>query len=326
MNLYRYVNFCELYNIIKHKKLKFSKLSLMDDLNEGIYQAITSQLPTGLNIGFSKSHEEIVKYHNHIKEHNYISCWTTEKDSMAMWLLYSKDKNSFRIRTTKAKLKKSADRFMKDNCWTKHINSKEGTIQSSNTKAKIKNVEYINLNEVIKKIKNLHKDERIKIKNLDSKNSQHEIWKHAYRQIKEDTSQKAEKLIENPIFIKDKAYQFENEVRVLLDVDMRNNITENEFIKNKYFDFKEYSIGEMDYIMGTATTDFSESKIFPNIIEIDIDESFIEEVCIDPRMLEYQQKIFKEILNIDNKFITSDIFGCMTDEINFGMKYFSDYG
>jgi hypothetical protein len=84
MYLYRYVGFCELYNIIKHKKLKFSKLSLMDDLNEGIHQAIESQLPSEFNNGFSKSHEEIVKYHNQIKEHNYISCWTTEKDSMVM--------------------------------------------------------------------------------------------------------------------------------------------------------------------------------------------------------------------------------------------------
>lgn len=298
----------------------------MDDLNEGIYQAIQSQLPIGLNIGFSKSQKEIVKYHNNIKEHNYISCWTTEKDSMAMWLLYSKDKNCFRIKTTKEKLEKYANNFMNNNHWTKHINSEKGTIQSSSAKAKIKEVDYVNINDILRKVKNLHKEERTKIKDLDSKISQYEIWENKYHQIRENTRQKAEKIITNPIFLKDKAYQFENEVRVLLDVDIRNNITEKGFKENKYFDNIDYSIGKIDYVMGTATTDFSESRIFPNIIEVDLDNQFIDEVCIDPRMPKYQQNIFKEILNIDDKFIISDVFGCITDNIDLSMKYFSDYG
>jgi hypothetical protein len=298
----------------------------MDDLNEGIYQAIKSQLPSGFNIGFSKSHDEIVEYHNRIKEHNYISCWTTEKDSIAMWLLYSKDKNGFRIRTTKAKLKNSADKFMKKNYWTNHINSKEGTIQTSDIQAKIKNVEYVNINDIFIKIKNLHKEERIKIKSLDLKISQYKIWENKYHQIRENIRKQADKIITNPIFLKDKAYQFENEVRVLLDVDMRNNITEKEFKENKYVDYADYSIGEIDYVMGTATTDFSNSKIFPNIIEVDVDEQFIDEICIDSRMPIYQQNIFKEILNIDDKFVISNIFSSIADNTDFGMNYFSDYG
>jgi hypothetical protein len=277
------------------------------------------ELPSEFNNGFSKSHEEIVKYHNQIKEHNYISCWTTEKDSMAMWLLYSKEKNSFRIRTTKAKLKESADSFMTNNHWTKHIKSKEGTIQSFLPVAEIKNVEYVNIDEAIEKIKDLHKEERKNIKSLDNLDPFTKIWKDKYRIIKESTIKKAEQIISNPIFLKDKAYQFENEARVLLDIGLRNNLTEKEFKENN-------ELNNIDYVMGTATMDFSDSRKFPNILEIDIDSKFIDEICIDPRMPKYQQNIFKEILNISDIFVTSNIFGCVTDKIDLNMNYFGDYG
>jgi hypothetical protein len=43
-------------------------------------------------------------------------------------------------------------------------------------------------------------------------------------------------------------------------------------------------------------------------------------------MPKYQQNIFKEILNISDIFVTSNIFGCVTDNIDLNMNYFSDYG
>ena len=154
------MSFFELYDLIIHKKLKFTKLELMDDKNEGIFNALSAQLPSAFNLGFSKTHQEIIDYHNQIKQNTYISCWTKVKDSMAMWLLYSSDKMSIRVKTSKEKLERYLDKWMGKNFWTNHINSPIGTLQTFYPKSKIKEVKYVDINEKIEQIKKFHLKEK----------------------------------------------------------------------------------------------------------------------------------------------------------------------
>jgi len=320
MNIYRFMTFFELYNIIKNNKLKFSKLKLMDDNNEGLAQALTSQLPSSFNFGFSQSHQEIIDYHSQIRNHKYITCWSKEKDSIAMWLLYSQNKDFIRVKTNTDKLKKFADNFAKDNFLTKHLKSPEGTLQTDIPYAELKDVEYINFNTIVSDIKTLYKQQRESIELLYKEKIPDEDRQKKLTEILNRTKKNSSDLISNPLFLKDKAYHHENEIRATLSVFTRNSISYEEWKNNKNSD-------KLEYVFSTATTDYTDSsfnKNLPNTLHITIDKDFIEEICFDPRMPQYQQNIYKEILNTNIKIIHTNVFGTLSDDINLGMSYCND--
>ena len=104
MELYRIMSFFELYELLTNKRLKMTKLKLMEDLNEGFAYSLNDLLPRTFNPVFFTSSNMNKETYNLVRESKFITCWTKEKESMAMWLLYSKDFKSIRIKTSKEKL------------------------------------------------------------------------------------------------------------------------------------------------------------------------------------------------------------------------------
>jgi len=100
--LYRFISFFDLYNLLEHKLFRVSQATVFDDKNESfgfVLRELDGKFLAafGAPTGFDGS--------KIVKTSSYISCWTTEPNKIAMWLLYSKDFEGFRIRSTRTKLK-----------------------------------------------------------------------------------------------------------------------------------------------------------------------------------------------------------------------------
>ena len=89
--IYRIISFRRLYRIIKNKKLSLSRPRIWEDPYENFY----------LNCPF-KIDNEIVDFAG--KDDIFAQCWSLEKESDALWQIYSYKKNGVRIETTPRKL------------------------------------------------------------------------------------------------------------------------------------------------------------------------------------------------------------------------------
>ncbi|WP_413527596.1 DUF2971 domain-containing protein [Marinilactibacillus psychrotolerans] len=75
MKIYHYTSIESLYLILKNKTMRFSTLSNVDDMDEGLTQEF-----------------------NHAQQYLFVSCWTEEeKESIPQWAVYSKNMEGIRI-------------------------------------------------------------------------------------------------------------------------------------------------------------------------------------------------------------------------------------
>lgn len=279
--LYRFVSFFEIYELLIKSRLKVSRLSLMSDKNEGLGDVLKFQESIAYSRNIRKQ-EKFIEFHEGIKGRTYISSWTSEPDLMAMWLLYSQDSSAIRIKTTQEKLKKTLDDFWKSNYWTKHLDSKEGTIQIDDI-ATVDDVDCISFEEISNAIKEKYK-KYYKIIEDNIRKSE------AFLPSSEIQEHMQKKVIESSfgILLKDKAYSHEKEVRAFFSTCLRNKVTREEY--------KELILKDnISAIFGTATSYYPTPDKLPNIIKIPIAHDFIEGICFDPRMPTYKKDVYLDL-------------------------------
>jgi len=261
LEIYRYMSFFELYRLVKENKLKFSKLALMDDSNEGL--AMVS----------NKKKKNNTELYEELKNSHYISCWTQEENSVAMWLLYSSNKDAIRVKTSREKLKKYADKYCASKYHEDTKSLKAGTVISLLKSSRTDTVNYKSYSEV-------------------------------YNQVQKDGW---ESVLLDPCMIKDEAYKYENEVRSSIHLKKRNDIPKEEI--DDYH--QQYELARL--LNDSTAVDLGKKS--NNVIFIDVESDFIEEICFDPRMQEYQVDIYKEILGIPkSKIKSTNIFSSKMDE------------
>ena len=309
-SIYRFMSFFELYELLINKKLKFTKIALMDDKNELLGDGILNQLNIYIN-PLGQTNEKMRESIEHKKAYTYISCWTKESDLMAMWLLYSKNKDAIRVKTSIDKLKKCSNEFASKNYFPKHVDSTIGTIQTNLPTSEIAEVEYINYEVLYNMVKN----EKIKL--LNALGNAHEEKSDILSTIMDKHEEEVAKICHKGKYLKDEVFSYENEVRSVLRLSKRNNRSSEEY-KEKLKEYREKDFLSIPMITCNIVDDEFE---MPNITYIPIDLDFIEEITFDQRMPQYQQDIYKEILNLNNdsRVVLSNAFGIKTEEFDFGL-------
>lgn len=106
--VYRTLDFFGAASIVTNRQLMFSRADTFSDKNEGVDRLLAqleSSMPnSGCGMGWHDQ-ETARRLHAHVKRSHFISCWSTNPESVAMWSLYSPDYCSVRISTTVAKLR-----------------------------------------------------------------------------------------------------------------------------------------------------------------------------------------------------------------------------
>lgn len=304
------MSFFELYDLLINNKLKMSKLELMDDINEGLGSAL--KLQESMAFGWDlRDKEKFKNFHSGSKGRTYITCWTEIPEAISMWLLYSKDQSSIRVKTSLEKLKNCMENYFKNNFITKHINSPEGTFQLDNVPI-VKAVEYAAFEDISNKIKRKHYDY---IQELEKHDHTKFIENGLPKELEEISSKKVI-TVENGALLKDIAYSHENEIRATFTACLRNGLPAEEWERNKNSD-------DPRYVFGTATCHYPESNELANIVYVPIGHDFIEEICFDPRMPSYKINVYLETLGIEEKGInvaTSNSFGYKPDNFDFSIE------
>lgn len=88
-HLFRYISLAQFISLIENRKLYLKKVKLWDDP----WEAPDNQLP------FAKDDGSLINSESLIAASTVGQCWTYEKDSDAMWRIYSSDRQGIMIET-----------------------------------------------------------------------------------------------------------------------------------------------------------------------------------------------------------------------------------
>jgi hypothetical protein len=105
--VYHFMKYEYLLSMIDNKELVLPKISKWDDTYENFFWKSQFQMKS-----------ENVTASNNIFQSFFGQCWTTDKDSAALWYAYSPDKKSVRIETTVQKLINVVHANTNDECLT----------------------------------------------------------------------------------------------------------------------------------------------------------------------------------------------------------------
>lgn len=277
--LFRFVSFFDLYDLFVNRRLRLSKLSTFSDKNEGIGHILQFQEHKYLRVAHIDK-VRIASTHESVLENHYVSCWTKEADLISMWSLYSPDCMAIRISTTVEKLLSVFDRKEEELSWVNYID-KPGNRDLVSLLRILQPVQYVDFFELRDKIREKYQalDRHIAAAMQQNKN-----YLKSPDGYKKDCSEFHEKKIvdREGLFLKDRAYIHENEVRAILYCGVRNNLTVEE-MKSKG--------KSMDDMFEWAKKGELQDYIYANV-----DPDFVQSVCFDPRMPTYKRRVFESAL------------------------------
>ena len=269
----------ELHHLLNNSSLKFARLSTMEDPNEGLGHVLGFLESFSYSFGIN-TQEKIKKHHESVKGRNYITSWTMEPDLMAMWLLYSKDRDSIRVRTSLDKLELATKEYFDKHFSANHIDSPKGTLQLDSYPY-IKPVKYVSFESLSDEIKEKYK----KYIAICAEHSESDSFSDELRKL--DDSRSIDVL--ESAYLKDVSYSHEKEIRANISICTRNDVIRAELDEQK----KQET---MSYVMGTTTHGYPPSSELPDVIHVPIPSDFIEAVCFDPRAPDHIRKEQESIL------------------------------
>lgn len=301
--IYRIMSIYEFYELYVKKRMKFTLLSAQEDPNDGIEYVLNNFLSLASN----KLFDDLQR----IKKNTYISCWTKNKDSVAMWSLYSPQKESLMITTSYKKLNKTlikfCEKFSSETQWERKPNSfliMTGCIQESKYLNIRKYFSFID-NE-IKEFKNIWKEKvNSGITNWDDENFPISISKF-YKTLFDRAKNKFN-INTREHFIKDESFSHEEEIRATILAA----------ISSKYENFEQWEKSNDE----RSTFHLDTQDLLPITTFADIDDDFIEEISFDPRMPQYKISSLINMMNIEkDKVSASNCFNpIITEKIKFDL-------
>jgi hypothetical protein len=286
--IYRFMNFYELYNLLVKNELKFTKLRLMQDQNEGLGEVFRMQ-STEAGFMLRNKQEKLEEYHTTVQEQTYISCWTSTPDAMAMWLLYSPDSLAIRVRTNVDKLTEAMPNTMFDLEQVK--SAKPGTLLPR--LPTVGAVQYADFSE-------LHSSSKRELEAYYARVKDHIHNNGGVEKFPEEPGIES---LSAGLLLKDKAYSHESEYRAYFRVSMRNGLSVSEF-ESVPLTFSRF--------LGHPLLENTSLGILPPTFSVKVASDFVEEICFDPRMPNYRKSEMLDILgNISLPVGRSDAFGYM---------------
>nr|WP_314171120.1 DUF2971 domain-containing protein [uncultured Aggregatibacter sp.] len=289
--IYRIMSIYEFYELYVKNRLKLALFSLQKDENDGIEDFLNHLISFG---NFEKK-DEAKDHLSQIRNNKYMTCWSREKESIAMWSLYSPAHESIMVSTTRNKLSNALEEFDRKHNFTtiwKRPNEKLATFIGH-----IKEARYVNIREFISRINE-------KYKNIQDVSNEEELHSglSLLREISKDIGG-----IDS--FIKDISYQHENEIR--------GEVNAGVSIAGKYSSEKEWE--KSDNTLGIPV-DNNKGEDLKQVEYAEVNQDFIEEIIFDPRMDSYKKECLIEMMKIDKEKITES--KCFSPVIDSDFKFY----
>jgi len=293
--IYRIMSIYEFYELYVNHKLKLTLFDNQKDKNDGIEYLLTELIFNPFKyVEGNNAFNELKNF----RKNNYMTCWTKNSESIAMWSLYSTNLESIRVRTTKEKLSSCLIKFIKDN----HLDSQwKRPSQKLVTEFHllddpIQEAEYKDLRKLISEIK----EDKPPTDNVPEEKHT-EILINWIKELKNKYSY----LYKNPI--KDESYSYEQEIRGRVKVGL--NVLEQ---------YKTYEEWMSSHNNEKPIRD--NQNTLPLVQYADTKSDFIDEICFDPRMPSYKKNSIIDMMKIDKTKIVES--KCFTPAIDLEFNLF----
>lgn len=301
--IYRIMSIYEFYELYVNHKLKLTLCAKQEDKDDGIELLFKEFIFDKIFLLNKLKKEEAKKRLISIRKNNYITCWTQENDSVAIWSVYSKNLESIRVKTTKKKLQNCLISFIQDNAYDSQW---ERPDQNFVTKLNvpidvIQHAQYTDIRSVLNKAKQEFTDTY----QGRSVETREELNRFLAKIVQFNKNLNNEYSYLYDSFIKDESFYYEKEIRGKVSVGL-NMISEYP----TYEDWQARSCGTESYPIK------DNEDILPDVIYAKTDNDFIEEVCFDSRMPKYKRDTIIEMMKVNlNKVIESKCFNPAINEI-----------
>ncbi len=217
--LYRTLDFFSALAIVKNNQLMFSRADLFPDKNEGIDYLLTqlqASIPnSGCRMGWNDA-ETARKRHDEVKRSYYVSCWSKNAESVAIWSLYSPDHTSVRISTTVSKLRIPVESMLAKYDIHRLNENDLGKQVVVSISGEIAPVEYSSLSQITNKItRRVKAYNRIASRYTKTGKSMPGLTEIDPKYFKREQQRRFRELLAT-CHLKDTSFQHEDEVRLLV--------------------------------------------------------------------------------------------------------------
>lgn len=304
--LYRFVSFFDLYGILVNHQLRMPKLSNCLDRNEGIGQILQFQDNELFRFRYTDK-SRIADAHESVLESHYLTCWSLEPDMIAMWSLYSPDSMSIRISTTVGKLREVLHAHHEKMSWVNFMNE-PGSRRPVSSGFALEHVEYVDFFKLRDEIRKKYQEFDKQVTLCFSQNAKYfdsaDGFELDYEEFNRDKV-----VTRSGLFLKDRAYIHENEVRGIFHCGVRNAMT-----------LEEYRAASNP--LTTYLFDPAENGELQDNVYADVNAQFIETACFDPRMPQYKRKTYESVFKgVMPELVESKAFGYALDQESFASDY-----
>jgi hypothetical protein len=275
--LYRIIDFIELLELATAGKLRVSSSAMFSDVNELVGQLLALLGDASFHPLSDNGMQRKVEAHQKSKEAFFVSSWTKTKDSIAMWELYSPQKQSVQIGVRQSKIKKAFDRFSNESSFAlgHKSNPNDGRVLFYPPIAG--NCEYVNYSQMLDLVKE-------KYSKMESELEKFEVGSAAFSQRFSELNKERLLDVGKAVLFKDEAYSYENEYRFSLRAVTRNDRDYEECRKDPFFILTD------SHLRSVNASDVG-SNIF-----IPFESDQIDEVWLDGRIPSWKRVTIDRLL------------------------------
>jgi hypothetical protein len=301
--IYRIVDFFAAANLIETGNLYIPLASKFHDPNEGIESAITVQSyssgPCAGVVGRFRSLDEFLSYQKFQRNCNYVSCWTKERESVAMWALYSPDYTGVQLETTVQGITNSTATLAKNLHNPISIRISPDQQSALVLSVDIFSVKYPTLSALLRRI-----DRRRR------------AFEHLYKSGKTQkpdgflglqtrrAMQRAKQIHFAKFSIKDSSFSHEREVRVVINAiqidhsiqqEVADHLSKFPFSESKGISYDDRDKLILEIARGSASEASRKKRIeLPDHMYLRIEPESVLSVTIDPRCPPHKQTFMKK--------------------------------
>lgn len=316
--IYRIVDYFSFAGVVEDARLHISSAANLDDANEGA-ASLFGRLYGQASLFASSSHlpwrtqAEAADHHKAMRRRYYITCWTLQAESVAMWALYSQDHSSISMQTTWGKLLSMLDAYWREQAQSRVLAAATGDTFIAPSRVDVGQVRYRSLVKLTQRIERTRRAVQRLDKWLERRGEFiYDRWRNALnRNSAGHTEQLAMMLSLRPFLFKDESYRHEHEVRGIIGLG-EVEVTDN--LKDGFRVLGDRSHARRN-VLAMAFSDHITSAL-PHALSIPIPGDFVESVRIDPRCPAYKREYMQRLLATHGiREVAATSFGYVADKI-----------
>jgi DUF2971 family protein len=322
--IYRIIDFFSAARLIRDHCLYVPLSTQFSDDNEGIERSLSIHATAagpcaGAQSLFFQSKREFIEHQKLQKRFNYVSCWTQQRESVAMWALYSADHCSVQVETTIEKLSEAFKTFARKEYNPFNMSIDKGEKRNLVVSVDIMPVSYISLinlgRQIDRRRRAYDKLERLGKINLnaaltmESKRDRDRMFQYSFA----------------PFSLKDESFSHEQEIRGILKMTPVDHQTLDEIQVALAKEDRSKAVNEVACNNAQTFNARCEAEeqarkrglVLPRSIEFLTPHNFILSATIDPRCPPHKKAFIIDFLEAHNVHVTeSRCFGHATDHIS----------